>query len=377
VTTARRIDTIRIGNRHRRDLGDVESLARSIDDIGLLHAVVITPDGELIAGARRLEACRRLGRTEIDVHFVDLDEIVRGEFAENTERKPLTMSEAVAVSRALYPVERAAAKLRQEGGAKLAPGRRGKTRDKVAAFTGIKHTTLAKASAIVDAAESQPDRYGPLLAAMDRSNKVNGPYRRLRNAQQAEQLRTTPPPLPGQGPYHVAFADPPWAYEPDDENAAHRGVLPYSTMSIQQLCDLDVGKIMHPDAIMFLWVTNFILAQGFHAEVLRAWDFVPKTIATWPKARAGRGHWLKGQTEHVVLATRGRPIVTLTDQTTLLSGPFHVLNKNSHSEKPLEFCDFVEVLAPAPRYADIFSRYRHNEKWDVHGDQAPRDEVAP
>jgi N6-adenosine-specific RNA methylase IME4 len=37
-----------------------------------------------------------------------------------------------------------------------------------------------------------------------------------------------------------------------------------------------------------------------------------------------------------------------------------------------EFCDLVEKLCPAPRYADLFSRYRHSEKWDCHGDEAPQ-----
>jgi N6-adenosine-specific RNA methylase IME4 len=39
--------------------------------------------------------------------------------------------------------------------------------------------------------------------------------------------------------------------------------------------------------------------------------------------------------------------------------------------KPVEFYDLVESLCPAPRYADLFSRYRHNNKWDPHGDEAP------
>jgi N6-adenosine-specific RNA methylase IME4 len=42
-----------------------------------------------------------------------------------------------------------------------------------------------------------------------------------------------------------------------------------------------------------------------------------------------------------------------------------------HSAKPKEFYDLVESLCPAPRYADLFSRYRHNDKWDCHGDEAP------
>ena len=50
-----------------------------------------------------------------------------------------------------------------------------------------------------------------------------------------------------------------------------------------------------------------------------------------------------------------------------------------NSQKPVEFYDFVEPLCPAPRYAYLFSRYRHNEKWDCHGDEAPAalDEAAP
>jgi N6-adenosine-specific RNA methylase IME4 len=94
-------------------------------------------------------------------------------------------------------------------------------------------------------------------------------------------------------------------------------------------------------------------------------------MTTWPKDHPARGHWLKGQTEHLVIATRGNPIVTLTDQTTLLRGPFHLVRKNAHSSKPVEAYTFFESLCPAPRYCDLFSRYRHNDKWDPHGDQAP------
>jgi ParB family chromosome partitioning protein len=79
----RRIDEIIVGERCRRDLGNVSSLARSIAEIGLLHAIVITPNGELIAGGRRLAACKELDWTELPVRVVDLDEIVLGEFHEN------------------------------------------------------------------------------------------------------------------------------------------------------------------------------------------------------------------------------------------------------------------------------------------------------
>jgi N6-adenosine-specific RNA methylase IME4 len=87
-------------------------------------------------------------------------------------------------------------------------------------------------------------------------------------------------------------------------------------------------------------------------------------------------YWLKGQTEHLVIATRGKPVVTLTDQTTLLRGPFHRVRKAAHSAKPIESHSFFESLVPAPRYADLFSRYRHNDKWDSHGNEAPNPQLT-
>ena len=43
TTTTRmmRIDDITVGERHRRDLGDIDGLARSIAEIGLLHFPVV------------------------------------------------------------------------------------------------------------------------------------------------------------------------------------------------------------------------------------------------------------------------------------------------------------------------------------------------
>ncbi len=35
---------IKIGNRHRHDLGNVNGLAASIDVVGLMHPIVICPD---------------------------------------------------------------------------------------------------------------------------------------------------------------------------------------------------------------------------------------------------------------------------------------------------------------------------------------------
>ena len=67
MMATRPISEIKVGTRHRRDLGDIDKLASSIRDIGLLHPIVISSDGQLIAGLRRLEAYKLLGRAEIPV----------------------------------------------------------------------------------------------------------------------------------------------------------------------------------------------------------------------------------------------------------------------------------------------------------------------
>jgi ParB family chromosome partitioning protein len=68
--TRMRIDAIIIGERHRRDLGDLDGLAISISEIGLLHPITVDESGLLLAGARRLAACKRLGRETIEVRIV-------------------------------------------------------------------------------------------------------------------------------------------------------------------------------------------------------------------------------------------------------------------------------------------------------------------
>jgi ParB family chromosome partitioning protein len=73
-------------------------LARSIQEVGLLHPVVVNEDNELIAGQRRLEAVKLLGWDEVPINRISFQDIVKGEYAENTCRKDFLPYEAVAIA---------------------------------------------------------------------------------------------------------------------------------------------------------------------------------------------------------------------------------------------------------------------------------------
>jgi ParB-like chromosome segregation protein Spo0J len=47
-----------VGNRYRKDFGDLTTLAETIDEHGLLQPIGITEDNVLIFGERRLRAVR-------------------------------------------------------------------------------------------------------------------------------------------------------------------------------------------------------------------------------------------------------------------------------------------------------------------------------
>jgi ParB family chromosome partitioning protein len=64
------IADITIGERHRSDLGDIEGLAASIADIGLLNPITVDERGQLLAGARRLAACKLLGLEQVEVRII-------------------------------------------------------------------------------------------------------------------------------------------------------------------------------------------------------------------------------------------------------------------------------------------------------------------
>ena len=191
------IAAIRIGKRTRKDLGNLKPLTESIADVGLLQPVVVTPANRLIAGCRRIYACKELGWKTIPVRVVDLESIVEGEFAENVFRKDFTLSEVAAIAKKLRPLVEKRSRQRQILPLKqgkdgpvmknLHNGEQGTTRDIIDRYVGVSGVTLEKIEAVVDAAEESPSKYGYLKERMDQSGKVNKHFQQLRVARLMNQ----------------------------------------------------------------------------------------------------------------------------------------------------------------------------------------------
>jgi ParB family transcriptional regulator, chromosome partitioning protein len=61
----------------RAEINQIDELAQSIASIGLLHPIVVRlvhDHFEVVAGHRRLEACKRLRLTQVPCHIVEMDD---------------------------------------------------------------------------------------------------------------------------------------------------------------------------------------------------------------------------------------------------------------------------------------------------------------
>lgn len=196
-----KISEIKVGKRIRKDLGDIDDLWASIEQIGLLHPIVIDPQNKLIAGRRRLEAYKKQGRETIPAHVIDVEDATLAEVHENIKRCDLTPSERVEAGRRIKP--RVEAEARERGEAGKGPdgsGGRGKkkpsgnfpeglsdrdareTRNVVGAVVGLSGRSFEKAEAVVDAARENPTQFAAAAEGMDRTGKIDRAYRAVADA---------------------------------------------------------------------------------------------------------------------------------------------------------------------------------------------------
>jgi N6-adenosine-specific RNA methylase IME4 len=353
------ISQIKIGLRHRKDFGDLEGLARSIEH-GLLQPIGVSPEMELIWGLRRLVATRDvLKRDVILSRIVPISSIAEGEFTENLLRKDYTVSERVALIETLRDYGHGGDR-RSDQSRNCDVGRL--TTKEASARVGFCRDDYFRAKQVVEAAKEDPERFAHLVERMDCTGRINGAYRQLTIARESEKIRQEPQPLP-QGPFRVGVVDPPWEYQDESYSLFRTNVTPYPVMTVEEIMALPIPSIMHEDSVIWLWTTNRHLAGGEAGQILRHWSFRPMSILTWIKDRPGTGVWLRGQSEHVVFAVRGKPVPPVKPESTMLQAP----RTGTHSSKPDAFYELVERLCPGSK-VEIFAR-RSRPGWTTWGSE--------
>jgi len=111
MTTTLNLSDINISDRVREDFGNIDELARSISELGLIQPIVVNRELKLIAGERRLKALTKLGVDTLThghtfVYNDELDplRLKAMEVEENVRRKGLTWQEEVLAKKRLLEI---------------------------------------------------------------------------------------------------------------------------------------------------------------------------------------------------------------------------------------------------------------------------------
>jgi site-specific DNA-methyltransferase (adenine-specific) len=173
--------------------------------------------------------------------------------------------------------------------------------------------------------------------------------------------------------YQIIYADPPWNSNSQFGRDKKKGnEQHYPLMTLEDICNLEVGMLADENCILFLWVVD---TQLFDVEkVIKSWGFKYKTVGfTWAKETStgkdhfGVGMWTRKNPEMCLIATKGHP--------KRISAGVRQLQRykvREHSRKPDEFRDeIVKLCGDLPRL-EMFSRQK-TEGWDVWGNEVVSD----
>ena len=190
------IDEIIIGERFRADPGNVSDLMDSIEKIGLLHPIVINSEYQLIAGHRRLIACKKLGETSIPCTILDIEDIKKAETDENIVRQDFTNSEIRAIHKYFHEAESRQGDNQYTKQNELhSDSERSDTpTQKSAAVTGKSTDTISKINQVMEAESDSPivqKKIDEIKAKID-DQPVDRSYREVKKLLTPEPERPDP-----------------------------------------------------------------------------------------------------------------------------------------------------------------------------------------
>lgn len=174
----------------------------------------------------------------------------------------------------------------------------------------------------------------------------------------------------GRKKYDLIFADPPWEYR----RKSGRGIVPYSTMSFEEIWGLPVRKLAAPDAILVLCIVSPSAIQCL--ETFKWWGFEMKTkLFDWIKMSAmqkfliGTGCYTRPSSEDTFIGTRGGGFKWVVSHSTR---QVIFAERTGHSAKPEAYFkgmrEFFGDNYDKMKKIELFAR-APREGWDTWGNQ--------
>jgi N6-adenosine-specific RNA methylase IME4 len=394
-----KIGEIKVPKKRLRPLGDIAALVESIGQVGLINPITVTDEFRLISGLHRLEACRQLGHATILACVVPLDE-VHAEIAEIDEN--LIRNDLSALERIEHNARRV--ELLDSLGQKAKGGRPKnnplpnsgfpKTTEEIGEAAGmcasairrdvqigrdladdvktkLRGTETANSTTQLLKLSQMPEADQRVIAKKLESEEASSVTEAIRQVKR-EQLAARGDVLPvGDRQYRVIYSDPPWQYSDSRAGLADYSQTAaadhYPTMSVEELCELDVKAMAEDDAVLFCWATFPLLPDAL--QVVKAWGFTYKTAFVWSKGRPNFGHYHNASAEMLMVCTRGSCTPEIDKRENQVQA---IERTGKHSGKPEEFRELVSRLYPSGPRIELFRRGAAPKGWDVFGNEVAR-----
>lgn len=340
----------------------LEQLKADIKEHGLLQPIVMF-EGKILDGRNRYKACKELGltpREEIYAGTKPLEFVV----SLNLKRRHLKPDQRAVLAQEVMPMLEEEARKRMTKGInqytpmeKIPQGNKGLASEKAGKLFDVNEKYIRDIKKLKEQGKET------IIEEIKLGHKslvdVKKEARTEKLIQQRKEIEETVLEQP-TGDFDVIVIDPPWDYGTDENYnpVSFRGTTPYPTMTEQQIRNIKLPE--KENTVLWLWTTNRFLKESFN--LLELWGYEYKTMLTWDKEQMGIGKWLRSQTEHCLLAIKGKPFFNNTKYPTILKE-----KRTTHSTKPEGFYLMVDEIC-AGRKLDYFAR-KPREGWEVYGDE--------
>lgn len=355
---------------------EFDALVADVKAHGFRHAVVLEADRDvLVDGRNRIRVGKKLGIDPPITRLGPKVDVLKYIVSTNVHRRHLTESQRAHVAAILAtlthganqhtrkggklidtPTQAAAAKLMGVSERLVRDARRVIDQGDDATIESVKNGRI-KVSAAADLSKLPKAQQRSIVEKVTkgggevRSGKVSALAKQEGKRATVERINSGLVRPMAIGPFALIIADYPWPYTNSDNHEGSRGHVDYPPMELADImrhARVDVAPVAADDAILGLWVTNaFIHVIG---HVVEAAGFAHRTMITWDKLLAGVGSWPRGQTEHLVIASKGNPVHTLNELTT-----YHAEQRREHSRKPDRLMGLLAKHCPGP-HLELFAR---------------------